>query len=133
MTLEERNKFIKEVFTSYILPVLNAKGHDYSNKKDANSNFKEVASLLKNLDKYDVWMVYFEKHLTALITWINDKKVKSETIENRIVDLINYLFILWTMASEDGLMKNVLLPDEIHHTCIPPINDLASVMKELKE
>ena len=114
MTLEERNKFIKEVFTSYILPVLNAKGHDYSNKKDANSNFKEVASLLKNLDKYDVWMVYFEKHLTALITWINDKKVKSETIENRIVDLINYLFILWTMASEDGLMINVLPPDEVH-------------------
>jgi hypothetical protein len=106
---DRRLKVIREFLEEKCLPVLDVKGHDYTHgiKKsgglDANANFKEVARLLKGrgVDRFDVWAVYFLKHFLSLMTWLNDRQVKSESLESRIVDLVNYLLILKTMLVED--------------------------------
>jgi hypothetical protein len=108
VTPEDRETHVRAVFEQFVLPVLEAKGNDYAGDNDVNSNFRIVAERLKrkkrNIDKYDVWAVLFEKHLMAIETWLRDREVKSEPIHMRIVDAINYLIILWSMASEEGLM-----------------------------
>ena len=106
---EDRPAFVKAVMDEYLLPVLNAKGPDYSKQtveqEDANANFKTVAARMpKALDKYLVWAVYFYKHMLSLETWLNRREVLSEKLEGRLTDLINYLLILWSMLAEDALV-----------------------------
>ena len=109
MTAEERDEFVKAVFERFVYPVLQAKGNDYSGNEDINSNFPIVASRMKeDIDKYDVWQVYFTKHIMAIETWLRDKEVKSEPIHMRIVDAINYLIILWSMGADQGLMPSAV-------------------------
>ena len=109
MTAEERDQFARAVFDRFILPVLSAKGHDYSGDEDINSNFPIVARRMKEgIDKYDVWQVYFTKHMMAIETWLEEREVKSEPIHMRIVDAINYLIILWSMAADQELMPSAI-------------------------
>jgi len=99
----------KSSIRRFVLPVLEAKGHDYSGDEDINSNFPIVARRMKEeIDKYDVWQVYFTKHMMAIETWLEDREVKSEPIHMRIVDAINYLIILWSMAADQGLMPSAI-------------------------
>lgn len=109
MTAQERDEFVKAVFERFVYPVLKAKGNDYSGSEDINSNFPIVAQRMKDgIDKYDVWQVYFTKHLMAIETWLKDREVKSEPIHMRIVDAINYLIILWAMGSDQGLIESAV-------------------------
>lgn len=102
MNAKNRLELIREMFEQCNIPLLDKKGHDYSGDEDANANFKIIASRMTALDKYDVWQVFFEKHVLAIYTWIVDREIKSESLTGRITDAINYLFILYTMAYEDG-------------------------------
>lgn len=115
MTPKERVEHTTAIFDKFILPILDAKGNDYSSDIDTNSNFPTVANRMREgIDKYDVWQVYFEKHMMAIETWMKDREVKSEPIHMRIVDAINYLIILWSMASDDGLMpKAIEAPEQL--------------------
>lgn len=108
MKPDKRLEKIKHFLDHMCLPTLEAKGHDYTKgasveEHDANANFKHGAQLLsgRDIDKYDVWFIYWLKHFEALLTWLNDRRVRSESIESRIVDLVNYLLILYTMLEED--------------------------------
>ena len=100
MTGKQRIKNIIDTFNNYNIPVLSAKGDDYSVKNDVNFFFKEIGKRI-SVDKYQVWSILFEKHIVAIETWISKKDLKSEDIRMRIVDAINYLFILWTLIEED--------------------------------
>lgn len=105
MNAKDRLELIREMFEQCNIPLLDKKGHDYSGDEDANANFKIIASRMKaEIDKYDVWQVFFEKHILAIYTWIKDRKVKSESLTERIVDASNYLFILYTLVCEDGIV-----------------------------
>lgn len=99
MTLEERAEFIRSKFEE-IMVTLESKGRDYGGEI-ANSNF-DRGSEACGISKYAVWYVYFSKHLDSLGTWIRNGQVESEPIEGRLTDLINYLFILWSMIEESG-------------------------------
>lgn len=104
MNAKKRAELIRNMFENLNFPTLERKGHDYSGDEDVNSNFQKTADRLRDgIDKYDILMVYLDKHLLAINTWIKDREVKSEPITGRIVDAINYLYILWTMMYEDGL------------------------------
>jgi len=104
MDAKTRLEKIKETFMQKCVPLLETKGHDYTQGKDANNNFKEGAKRLegRNIDPIDVWAVYFLKHFDALLTWLNDREVRSEPVEGRVVDMINYLFIFLTLLEEDA-------------------------------
>ena len=112
MTQDERNEHVRAVFNKYLLPILNTKGEDYSGNADINSNFHIAAERIGNasIDKYVIWQVYFTKHMMAIETWLRDRGVKSEPIHMRMVDAINYLLILWSMGTDDGLMPSPVNP-----------------------
>lgn len=89
---------LKEYFES-ILKLNETKGNDYSGNEDVFANFKRNVQRL-GLEPYEVWSVYFFKHLDAIETWLRDGEVKSEPIEGRIDDAILYLLLLRGMISE---------------------------------
>lgn len=116
MTHEERVAFVKAFVENRLLPVLNAKGPDYARQvimsvdgketgtaDDCNNNFKTIAARIGS-DKYKVWAIYWLKHQLAIETWLSTGDLRSESIEGRIVDAVNYLLILATMLHEDGRM-----------------------------
>lgn len=114
MEPNERARRVRDLFEQDCMGILEKKGHDYTaglkeadGERDANANFKEVAKYLEGavVDKYTVWAVYFLKQLFAIFTWLKDRKVRSEPLRLRIVDCINYLFILYTMLVEDGIER----------------------------
>ena len=79
--------------------IMKAKGLAYSGKSDSFANFKRVAKNL-SMSPYNVWYVYFAKHLDSLSSWIREEYSDSEPITGRIKDLINYLFLLYGMIKE---------------------------------
>jgi hypothetical protein len=100
-------EFVRAFVENRLIPVLNAKGPDYARQgaapgeDDCNNNFKQVARRTGNT-AYQVWAVYWIKHVLAIETWLSVGKLLSEGIEGRIVDAVNYLLILATMLHEDG-------------------------------
>jgi len=113
MSADERGEFVKNVVTKYLLPVLSKKGRDYTEYDDrnlsVNSNFEDIANMLADseIGKYQVWAVFFLKHVQSILSWISTGKLESEKLEGRLTDAINYLFIMWSMLVEDGIAENV--------------------------
>ena len=111
---EERAAFVQAVVKKYLLPVLAAKGNDYSSYAteryggSAHANFMALADMLGDpaVDKYRVWLIYFGKHLQSVFTWMRARAVASEPLTGRITDLLNYLLIFWMMLVEDGLAED---------------------------
>lgn len=81
------------------LEIMKSKGEAYSGQEDKLGNFKRVAKSLA-MTPYQVWYVYFAKHLDSLASWIRQEYKDSEPIEGRIKDLINYLFLLHALIIE---------------------------------
>ena len=65
MTIQERTTAIQILFDTQCMPILEGKGGDYATNDDANSNFKHIAQTL-GLSKYQIWAVYFNKHIDAI-------------------------------------------------------------------
>lgn len=104
MNTEEFNAYVRSVQDATTRLLL-LKGGEYSQSSDRLSNFKLAADRL-HLTKYDIWSVYFDKHLEAIRTFISDTKhgierERSEPIAGRIHDAINYLILLGAIIEED--------------------------------
>jgi len=82
------------------MKIMKSKGIAYSGRKDKFGNFKRIAKNL-GLTPYQVWYVYFAKHLDSLNAWLREEYQDSEPIEGRIKDLINYLLLLGGMIEEE--------------------------------
>jgi hypothetical protein len=106
MNLTESNTEVKKFFEEVCLPLLESKGSDYIGGKEQNAfqNFKDGAQA-NGITKYQVWGVLFNKHIGSIFTYIKKRKVESESIDSRIADAINYLFILRNMLKEDNCPK----------------------------
>jgi len=103
MTRKDFIKFIEErEFARRAL--LESKGHAYSGDVDAFLNFKRNAEKV-GITKYQIWLVYFQKHLDAIVQAIKDNPSNpvdySEGLEGRIDDAINYLNLFAGMNKED--------------------------------
>jgi len=108
MSLEDRNLFAREFLEKKCLPILSAKGEDYSGHAYANSNFDRIADRV-GLDRYEVWLVFFHKHLDAITTYLRTGRLSAEPIDDRIADAINYLLILASMLREDENARSASL------------------------
>ena len=103
MTEEERLKHAKYVFDT-CTNLLTIKGKSYGGLEDVLSNFKRNGERI-SLTKYQVWSVYFNKHIDSINNAIKyDPKNPidtSEGLENRIFDSITYLVLLYCLLIED--------------------------------
>ena len=80
--------------------IMLTKGEAYSGTEDKLGNFKRVAKFL-GLTPKQVWAVYFHKHLDALSAYLRCEYKDSESIDERIKDLINYLLLLYGLIEEE--------------------------------
>jgi hypothetical protein len=92
--------------------VLTNKGRDYAvGSTDRLHNFKTAAEFL-GLRPIQTWSVYAYKHMAAIFAYVkNGGQHESEPIEGRIVDLINYLLLLYKMVKETAAVVKVEDPD----------------------
>jgi hypothetical protein len=104
MTIEKRMELVgelnKERMTTFEL-----KGKAYAGEQDSLANFKRNAERL-GLTKYQIWAVYFNKHIDSINNAIQqnpDAPVdNSEGIKSRIVDIHNYIDLLYCLLEEDA-------------------------------
>jgi hypothetical protein len=114
ITVREREEFLQAIVNKYMLPTLNTKGRDYTaynaetKKKSANSNFSGLSEMMgdTHIDKFRVWSIFFLKHIQSILTWVATREVKSEKIEGRLTDALNYLVIFWSMLVEEGVIED---------------------------
>lgn len=103
MTVDNANKLTDELLAE-CKNILKVKGADYSSDTDVHANFIRNATRL-GLTKYQVWALYFNKHVDAINNSIKrnavSPQVESEPLRGRIVDCINYLIRFDSMLEED--------------------------------
>ncbi len=99
MKPEELEKLIEEELLPKCREIRTSKGVAYSGIEDKLGNFKRCAKLA-NVPIETAWMVYFVKHFDALCSYIRGEYVDSEPIDGRIMDMINYLFLLYAIIKE---------------------------------
>ena len=94
--------------TDYLFKVAsemgNKKNKSYADREDTLANFKRIANKL-GLTKYQIWSVYFNKHIDSINNAIKDNPDlpvdASESIEGRLIDVIVYSTILYCLLYED--------------------------------
>lgn len=83
-----------------LVDLTQSKGEEYSRDADQLANFKRQAEeLLMTPEK--VLMVYLNKHLDAVKSFVKTGKIYSEPIEGRIDDAILYLILLKGIVRDD--------------------------------
>ena len=75
------------------------KGREYAGDADQLANFKRLAGQL-GMDPQKICMVYFQKHLDSINTFVKDGYESCEPIEGRIDDAILYLVLLKALILE---------------------------------
>ncbi len=98
MTYEKQQLFLKE-FQSKMTTLLTSKGNDYSNL-DCLSNFKTTAAITQSTIKGTILTMMGIKVARLGVLINTSKEVRNEAIEDTIIDLANYSFLL-SCAMED--------------------------------
>lgn len=112
MTLKERSDIQESLFEE-CRSMMTSKGADYASPEDSLANFKRNAKRL-GLTKYQVWAVYFGKHIDAIFNAIKKAPASavegtaSEPLRGRIVDAMTYLAILEALMAEDQFEKEAV-------------------------
>jgi hypothetical protein len=97
---EQRELFDRMV--SQERELLMTKGVEYSGEGDSLGNFKRGAADV-DLDPKKILWVYMSKHLDSIKYFIrNGDVISNETIEGRIADARNYLFLLACLIEDEG-------------------------------
>jgi hypothetical protein len=100
VTFEEFDAVTERIWVQ-VKRMRDTKGKEYAKTADRFDNFNRLSAKL-GLPRNKVWQVYFQKHLDAVESYIeNGKAYSSEPILGRIVDLITYLTLLGGMIEED--------------------------------
>ena len=100
MNSEDFFAFIRE-FQEEMIAILHAKGDDYAGDADRLGNFYHIAATL-GLNVRQIWAVYAQKHMGAIMTWVQAGKVSSESVHERFLDLANYCILGAALAAEAG-------------------------------
>ena len=80
--------------------ILKSKGDDYTRRdQDRLSNFKRIAAQV-GVSPLVVWFTYYQKHVDAIATYVQNGSVASENIEGRFDDAANYLDLGLALVSE---------------------------------
>lgn len=90
MNAQEFEALEKELLSD-AYKVMHAKMQDYADA-DQLSNFKRAAEALGRTP-FEVWAVYFFKHVCSVLSFVKNGDVASEPLRGRFVDLINYCIL----------------------------------------
>ena len=101
MNCNEFFEFVKLEMIPEGFKIMNSKGESYSGLEDKLGNFKRCAQLA-NLPIEKVWYVYFIKHFDALSAYIRGEYKDNESIKGRMLDMINYLWLLAGILKEQN-------------------------------
>lgn len=82
---------------AHCLELARLKGGEYASGKDRLANFKDAAEAL-GIDPLTVWLIYADKHWTAVKTYVKDQQTgmdreRSEPIQGRFHDMIVYALL----------------------------------------
>lgn len=93
---------VREELINKALEVSDRKGRDYTiGSSDAHENFKSVAERT-GLTPIQVLGIYLMKHQDAISNYIKvGGQFESEPIQERIIDNINYLMLLWGLILDE--------------------------------
>ena len=86
------------------------KGEEYTANDDQLANFRQSAAEA-GVSMEQVWLVFFNKHFSAIRYYVKNNRVEStESINSRIDDAILYLALLRAMVAEsEGAERKYLL------------------------
>jgi hypothetical protein len=108
ITPSDRDALATKLFSECLM-VLKSKGASYAGVTDANANFKRNAERIRG-SKYVVWQVYWNKHVDAINAAIGSSpdnppagECGGESLRSRMIDTINYIFLLEAMLAEDRM------------------------------
>ena len=81
-----------------------SKGQEYAKGKDRLSNFKRAAAL-EQVDPELALQGMMTKHVVSIYDYIDDLNdgifaLTTDQLEEKIVDNINYLILLWALVNE---------------------------------
>lgn len=84
--------------------VFSKKSVEYQKGENVFSNFEENAKDI-GLSKYQVWSIYFNKHIRSILNAIksnpnNPDENLVEPLKSRIIDIIVYLLLLYGMLND---------------------------------
>ena len=82
------------------LQVMMNKGNDYANE-DALSNFKNAGNII-NLSAQKQCLSLISTKVARLGNLIDNKTPKNESISDNILDLFNYVALLYMIQNEDN-------------------------------
>lgn len=101
MTKDEMQVIMQRVFTE--CQILREAGQKEYAHKEANAfaNFERLAERL-SISREAILMVYAEKHLDGIHSWIQGHRSQREDVKGRINDCIVYLCLLRGMVEENG-------------------------------
>jgi len=100
MLSEDFYKLIEKELLPQCFEIMKSKGEAYSGQEDKLGNFKRCAKLA-GVSTKKAWFIYFTKHFDALSSYIRGEYKDSESIDGRIKDMINYLFLIYGMIKEE--------------------------------
>jgi hypothetical protein len=103
MNQKELHDLAQKTFTELNV-LLETKGVEYSGSEDRLSNFKR-GSALTGCTPLQVLFIYLSKHYDAFATYIRDEakgvdRVRSESIEGRLDDIMNYCLLAKALVRE---------------------------------
>ncbi len=92
----------KELFEKTVQDMrdlLETKGKEYSGDKDALQNFKNGIDI--GVTPLQKGWIFTDKHVSSIKSYIkNGKEFSSEPIEGRVLDAMNYMFLILCLIKE---------------------------------
>ena len=94
-------KKVKKYLLELAENIMSEKQPEYTNKNlDVLNNFKTSAQLV-GIGPAEIWAAHFIKHVQSVLSHAhNPGMVPAEPIETRYADLINYLFLGYSLIVE---------------------------------
>ena len=105
-------EFMRKQFLMETLNLSDAKRIEYTEGNHETNvlwNFEHIGKTL-GLTPMKVLSVYLQKHISSLLNYLKTEKVYTESIEGRIMDMINYLLLLLCMIRTYKGDKNETIP-----------------------
>jgi len=108
----QRMAEIQDELFERIRKIRETKGREYATDEDTLADFKEVAAEC-GTTPLQCWATYVKKHERAIDAYIREGSVKSESINDRILDVIVYHILLLGLIEDLHTYEAVLRFDDV--------------------
>ncbi len=104
MTWKEQEELFNKV-TGEMRELLVTKGREYASDKDSLNNFKQGAEDI-GISPLQIAWIFYQKHASAVKSYIRSgSEFSTEPIEGRLLDMINYSFLIYCLVKEQKAQK----------------------------